>query len=101
MRESWPLNPHEAMESTVKMIIIEELSFRFVENVGFRQMISICYPILTMPSCITIVRDIYNLYVDKKFERISYTPMSKGVCDNRCKGFTLEDQLHVYNYPFY
>jgi len=34
------LNPHEVRESTTKMIIIDELPFRFVENVDFR--LNIC-----------------------------------------------------------
>ena len=63
--KSWVLNPHEVRESTVKMIIIDELHFRFVENVGFRLMMSICCPSLNMPSRITIARDIYHLYVDE------------------------------------
>ena len=41
------------------------LAFRFVENVGFRLMISVYYPALNMPSRITIVREIYHLYVDE------------------------------------
>ena len=64
--KSWVLNPREARESIAKMIIIDELPFRFVENVGFRQMMSVCCPALNMPSRITIARDIYQLYVDER-----------------------------------
>ena len=64
--KSWVLNPHEARESIAKMIIIDELPFRFVENVGFRLMMSIYCPSLNMPSCITIARDIYEIYVDER-----------------------------------
>ena len=31
---SWVLNPHKAKESIPKIIIIDELPFRFVENMG-------------------------------------------------------------------
>ena len=47
--KSLVLNPHEARESTAKMIIINELPFRFVENIEFRLMIFICCPSLNMP----------------------------------------------------
>jgi len=70
--KSWVLNPHEARESIAKMIIIDELPFRFVENLGFRLMMSVCCPSLNMSSCITIVRDIYHLYVDKRVKLNEY-----------------------------
>ena len=44
--KSWVLNPHEARESIAKIIIIDELPFRFVENMGFRLMMSVCCPSL-------------------------------------------------------
>ena len=70
--KSWVLNPHEVRESIAKMIIIDELPFRFVENVRFRQMIYVCCPTLNTPSRITIVRDIYHLYVDKRTKLKEY-----------------------------
>jgi len=48
--KTWVLNPHEARESIAKMIIIDELPFRFVENAGFRPIMSVCCPSLNMPS---------------------------------------------------
>jgi len=70
--KSWMLNPHEARESIAKMIVIDELPLRFVENVGFRLMMSICCPTLNMPSRITIARDIYHLYVDERVKLKEY-----------------------------
>jgi len=64
--KSWVLNPHEAWESIAKMIIIDELPFRLVENVGFRLMMSVGCPSLNMPSRITIARDICQIYVDER-----------------------------------
>lgn len=66
--KSWVLNALEARESATKMIIIDELPFRFLENVGFRRMMSVCRLSLNMPSRITIVRDIYHLYVDERLK---------------------------------
>jgi len=47
--KSWVLNPHKVRKSIAKMIIMDELPFRFVENVGFRSMMSVCCPSLNMP----------------------------------------------------
>ena len=66
--KSWVLNVHEARQSIAKMIIMDELPFRFVENVGFRLMMSVCCPSLNMPSRTTIARDIYHLYVDERLK---------------------------------
>jgi len=67
------------------MTVIDELPFRFVENVRFRLMMFVCCPALNMPSRISIARDIYHLYVDErvKFKRVFYTCMSKGTCNSR------------------
>ena len=70
--KSWVLNPQEARESIAKMIIIDELPFRFVESVGFRLMMSVCCPSLNMPSHITIARDIYRIYVDERVKLKEY-----------------------------
>ena len=70
--KSWALNPHEARASIAKMIIMDELPFKFIENVGFRLMMSVYCPSLNMPSHITIVRDIYHLYVDERVKLKEY-----------------------------
>jgi len=75
--KSWVLNSHVARASIAKMIIIDELPFRFVENMEFRLMMSVCCPALNMPSCITIARDIYHLYVD---ERVKFKEYLVHVC---------------------
>jgi len=68
----WVLNPHEARESMAKMIITDELPFRFVENKVFRLMMSTCCRSLNMPSRITIARDIYYVYVDERVKLNEY-----------------------------
>ncbi|KAL4561599.1 hypothetical protein LXL04_033769 [Taraxacum kok-saghyz] len=50
----------------VKMIILDELSFRFVEQEGFKLFCSIACPKFDIPSCITVSRDIKKLYCDEK-----------------------------------
>jgi len=93
------LKPHEARASIAKIIIIDELSFRFVENAGFRQMMSICCPTVNMPSCITIAKDIYQLYVDERVKLKEYLAHACqiGVCDDRYMDFTSKDQLYMCN----
>lgn len=49
-----------------KMIIIDELSFRFVEPEGFKLFCSVACPRFVLPSRITVARDIMKLYSDKK-----------------------------------
>jgi len=64
-----------------KMIIIDELSFRFVENMGFRLMMSICCSSLNIPSLITIARDIYHTYVNERVKLKEYlTHLWQMVC---------------------
>ena len=59
-------------QGIAKMTIIDELPFRFVKNVRFRLMMFVCCPALNMPSCITIARDIYHLYVDQRVNLKEY-----------------------------
>ncbi|XP_052181165.1 zinc finger BED domain-containing protein DAYSLEEPER-like [Diospyros lotus] len=49
-----------------KMIVIDELSFRFVEQEGFRLFCGVACPKFDPPSRTTIARDIINLYNDEK-----------------------------------
>ena len=50
-----------------KMIIMDDLSFRFVEYFeGFKHFCSIACPRFDVPSRVTIARDIYQLYLEKK-----------------------------------
>lgn len=50
------------------MIIIDELPFSFVESQGFRKFCQVACPNFDPPSRRTIVRDIYQLYLDQKLQ---------------------------------
>ena len=50
------------------MIIMDELSFKFVENEGFKLFCSIACPKFDPPSRVTIARDIFQLYLKVKKE---------------------------------
>ena len=49
-----------------KMIIMDELSFKFVENEGFKLFCNTACPKFDPPSRVTIARDIFQLYLEKK-----------------------------------
>lgn len=66
--KAWVLNPHEAREAIARMIVIDELPFRFVEKPGFNYLMSVVCPGLRMPSRITVARDCYQLYVDERMK---------------------------------
>ena len=92
--KSWVLNPHKARESIAKMIIIE-LPFRFVKNVKFRLMMSVCCPSLNMLSRITIARDIYHTYVD---ERVKLTEWFVHSCQRVCVTIDTWTSLQMIKY---
>ena len=45
---------------------MDELSFKFVENEGFKLFCSIACPKFDPPSIVTIARDIFQLYLEEK-----------------------------------
>ncbi|KAL0328142.1 UNVERIFIED_CONTAM: putative AC transposase [Sesamum calycinum] len=85
-RESLELNTMDVKESCshvkfdqealrqglARMIIMDELPFKFVENEGFRQFISLALPQFVIPSRTTITRDCYKLFFDEKRKLINY-----------------------------
>ncbi|KAL4581977.1 hypothetical protein LXL04_006513 [Taraxacum kok-saghyz] len=62
----WRYDQDAIRTSLAHMLIIDELSFRFVEKEGFRYFMSVTCPKFQLPSRITIARDIYQVYVDEK-----------------------------------
>ncbi|KAK2641769.1 hypothetical protein Ddye_023532 [Dipteronia dyeriana] len=60
-----------------EMLILDELSFRFVENRGFRRFFFELCPLFDLPSRRTIVRELYQLYIDEKIKLKKYFNRSK------------------------
>ncbi|KAK2638520.1 hypothetical protein Ddye_026315 [Dipteronia dyeriana] len=60
-----------------EMLILDELPFKFVENRGFRRFCFELCPLLDLPSRRTIVRDLYQLYIDEKIKLKEYFNRSK------------------------
>ncbi|MBA0877340.1 hypothetical protein Goshw_024772, partial [Gossypium schwendimanii] len=48
------------------MIVIDELPFKFVESKGFRKFMFVACPRIHIPSRITIIKDVYQLYLDER-----------------------------------
>lgn len=65
-------NQNACRLACTKMIVIDELSFRFVEQEGFKLFCSVACPRFVIPSLITIARDIMKLYYDEKKQLREY-----------------------------
>ena len=49
-----------------KMIILDELPFRFVENQGFRRFCNVFQPNFNISSCFMITKDVSRIYFEEK-----------------------------------
>ena len=62
----WQFDPDFSRKELVKMIIIDELTFMFVEREGFRGFCKSLHPNFAPPSRHTIARDCYALFIDER-----------------------------------
>lgn len=62
----WQFDPDFSRKELVKMIIIDELPFMFVEREGFRVFCKSLHPNFAPPSRHTIARDCYILFIDER-----------------------------------
>ncbi|KAM3284266.1 zinc finger BED domain-containing protein RICESLEEPER 2-like [Capsicum chacoense] len=60
--EYWKFEQEVVRRVLVKMIIVDELPFSFVENEGFKKFMSIAKPLFRIPSRRIITRDCYDVY---------------------------------------
>ncbi|KAJ9553189.1 hypothetical protein OSB04_017234 [Centaurea solstitialis] len=63
---SWVFNQEVVRKALAKMIIIDELPFRFVEGRGFKQFMESSCPRFKIPSRWTVNRDIFGIYSEEK-----------------------------------
>ena len=68
-------------KALVKMVIIDELPFSFVENKGFRHFCGVSIPRFDVPSRRTISRDTMQLFLDEK------TILKSMLSENKKKEF--------------
>ena len=72
-------NYNECRQALVKMVIIDELPFNFVEGKGFRLFSRTMQPRFDIPSRFTIMRDCLKLYVEEK-ERLRTALRGQRLC---------------------
>ncbi|WJX61075.1 cellulase [Trifolium repens] len=59
-------NQERTRMALAKMVIIDELPFKYVENEGFKMFMSEAQPRFKIPSRVSVARDCLNLYFDEK-----------------------------------
>ncbi|XP_073153055.1 zinc finger BED domain-containing protein RICESLEEPER 2-like [Henckelia pumila] len=69
---SLKIDSETVRKALVRMIIIDDLPFKFVENEGFKHFVSTTSPHFMIPSRSTITRDCYNLFFDEKNKLKTY-----------------------------
>ena len=68
----WRFDQQLVRNALVRMIIKDELPFRFVERDGFREFCEASIPQFQIPSRFTIVRDCFALFVKEKKKLFDY-----------------------------
>jgi hypothetical protein len=69
----------ECRKALVKMVIIDELPFNFVEGKEFRLFSRTLQPRFDIPSRFTVMRDCLKLYVEEK-ERLKRALKGQRLC---------------------
>ena len=55
-------NQNDCRDALCRMVVIDELPFRFVGGLGFRSFCAVIQPRFVIPSRMTIARDVVHLY---------------------------------------
>ena len=64
--KAWGFNPEKARKALAKMIIVDELPFRFVEGEGFQEFCYYMNPQFKIPSRWTCARDCYEYFIEER-----------------------------------
>ncbi|XP_024022960.1 zinc finger BED domain-containing protein RICESLEEPER 2-like [Morus notabilis] len=63
------------------MVIVDELSFRFVEGEGFKNFCQVMQPRFSIPSRVTIAKDIYQLFLEERKKlRVEFSKGGQRIC---------------------
>lgn len=62
----WKFEQEECRKALCRMVILDELPFRFVEKDGFKQFMEVAQPCFRIPSCTTVTRDCFDLFDEEK-----------------------------------
>ncbi|XP_059671033.1 zinc finger BED domain-containing protein RICESLEEPER 2-like [Cornus florida] len=78
---SWKFDEELCRQTLTKMIIIDELPFKFVEREGFRYFLSVLQPKFKLLSRFTVVRDCLALYaIEKKKLKTLVSQLNQRIC---------------------
>ncbi|GKD89746.1 zinc finger BED domain-containing protein RICESLEEPER 2 [Tanacetum coccineum] len=70
--ETWKYDEKVIKESLIKLIVLAELPFKFVEHPAFIKFSSDMQPRFNMPSRFKIVRDVYEFYLDERNSLVKF-----------------------------
>ncbi|KAH0652250.1 hypothetical protein KY289_029928 [Solanum tuberosum] len=62
----WKFDQEECRKALCRMVIIDELPFRFVEKEGVKQFMKVTQPCFHIPSRTTVTRDCFDLFYEEK-----------------------------------
>uniref|UniRef100_A0A3Q7GWL2 Uncharacterized protein n=1 Tax=Solanum lycopersicum TaxID=4081 RepID=A0A3Q7GWL2_SOLLC len=62
----WKVDQEECRKALCRMVIIDELPFKFVEKEGFKQFMKVAQPCFHIPSRTTLTRDCFDLFDEEK-----------------------------------
>ena len=91
---SWQFDQEYVREALVKMIIKDELPFRFVEEEGFQDFVEATVPMFEIPSRYTIARDCFSLFVQ---ERKRLKDQLQTLCQSQRVSFTTDTWTSLQN----
>ena len=63
---TWKFDQDAIRHALYNMVIVDELSFKFVEGEGFKNFMFVVYPRFKIPSRWTVSRDCYNEYLAER-----------------------------------
>ncbi|KAH7667126.1 Tam3-transposase (Ac family) protein [Dioscorea alata] len=63
---SWKFDAELIRKKIAYMVIVDELPFKHVEGIGFKEVMHAACPQFRMPSRWTVTRDCYELYLDER-----------------------------------
>lgn len=77
----WEFNPEAIREALVRMLMIDELPFSFVEREGFRAFLKVINPHFSVISRSTVTRDCYTLFIIERKKLFNvFQNLSSRVC---------------------
>ncbi|KAH0634432.1 hypothetical protein KY290_037845 [Solanum tuberosum] len=78
---SWKFEQEQCRRALCRMVIVDELPFKFVEKEGFRNFMKVAQPRFKIPSRTTVTRDCFKLFDEEKQKlKIFFGEARQRVC---------------------